>query len=222
MNATVDYFFTIASPWAYLGLDPLIELTTRHEAEVSPHVILILPENGAIPLNDRPVARRDYIRLDLQRWAKIRGKAIVLRDRPTLRNANDAALFVVAGIIEGCDWRRLCGALQRGYWEECADIGDAAVRCRIAQAEGIDGDRLVALETTSLVTERFAEDRELARTRGVFGSPTYSVDGQLYWGQDNLPFVDRHLSGDPLVPFLQSASDGGTTTARSASAPQFT
>ncbi|MEO5613481.1 MAG: DsbA family protein [Cypionkella sp.] len=39
----------------------------------------------------------------------------------------------------------------------------------------------------------------MARKAGVFGLPTYLVDGELFWGQDSLPFLDNHLNGVKLI-----------------------
>jgi 2-hydroxychromene-2-carboxylate isomerase len=40
---------------------------------------------------------------------------------------------------------------------------------------------------------------ETARGAGVFGLPTFRYDGELYWGQDSLPFLERHMKGEKLI-----------------------
>ncbi|MNL89642.1 DSBA-like thioredoxin domain protein [compost metagenome] len=46
------------------------------------------------------------------------------------------------------------------------------------------------------VQQKWAADRVHAREKGVFGFPTFILEDELYWGQDNLPFLERHLKGD--------------------------
>ncbi|MEO8386823.1 DsbA family protein, partial [Polaromonas sp.] len=44
------------------------------------------------------------------------------------------------------------------------------------------------------VQERYEANTQQAIDAGVFGAPSYVIDGELFWGQDRLDFVERKLA----------------------------
>lgn len=196
MAKQIDYFFSIGSPWSYIGLDPFVEIAQRHDAVVTPYLTTIIEENGGIFGRNRPEVRRAYSNRDLQRWARARGRQLWLDDRPQLADPAPAALLVNATYLDGQDWVGLTRALQKAFWADGADIGDAAVSAKVAGAAGFDSARLLQRTQDEDVAAKSVTDRNHARESGVFGFPTYAYDGEIYWGQDSLPFLQRHLSGD--------------------------
>ena len=67
MAKVIDYFFSISSPWAFIGLKPFAELAERMGAEVRPYLTTVVEENGGIYSRNRPDARRLYWLKDLER-----------------------------------------------------------------------------------------------------------------------------------------------------------
>lgn len=199
MTKTIDYFFGIGSPWAFIGLEPFTALAARFGAEIRPYVIPLVEENGAIFSRNRPEPRRAYWFKDLKRWAALRGKTLELDNRTGLSDPTPAGLTVIAATLEGEDWVSLTAALQEAFWSRAEDIGNAEVRKAIADAAGFDGAALETRAQQSDVQERWRSNYELAKTAGVFGFPTFRYDGELYWGQDSLPFLERHLNGEKLI-----------------------
>ncbi|OJY78611.1 MULTISPECIES: DsbA family protein [unclassified Rhizobium] len=199
MTKTIDYFFGIGSPWAYIGLDAFVEVAARSGAEIRPYLIPLIVENGAIYSRDRPDARRAYGLKDLLRWAALRGKQLDFTNRSALCDPTPAGFLVLAAQLEGQDWVALARALQHAFWGTASDIGNADVRKAIADAAGFDGAALEARAAGSDISELWGSNREVAKEAGVFGLPTFRYEGELYWGQDSLPFLERHLSGEKLV-----------------------
>lgn len=89
--------------------------------------------------------------------------------------------------------------MQAPYWSRKADIGDSAVRRPIIEAAGFDADALEARAAQDDVAALWQSNREVAKEAGVFGLPTFRYQGELYWGQDSLPFLERHLEGARLI-----------------------
>ena len=58
MTKTIDYFFSIGSPWAFIGLEPFAALAGEYGVTIRPHVIPLVEENGGIYSRNRPPARR--------------------------------------------------------------------------------------------------------------------------------------------------------------------
>lgn len=199
MAKTIDYFYSISSPWAFIGFKPFAELAERMGAEIRPHLTSVVEENGGIYSRNRPEARRLYWLKDLQRWARVRGCALQMDGRASLSDATPASFMVIAAILDGKDWMPLTLALQEAFWARAEDIGNPEVRKAIANAAGFDGAQLLSREGDEDVQTRWKEDRTNAIESGVFGFPTFLVDGELYWGQDNLPFLEQHLKTGKAV-----------------------
>lgn len=198
MTKIVEYFFSIGSPWSFIGLDAFLDLARKNDVEIKPFLTTVVEENGGIFSRNRPEARRAYWTRDLKRWAKVRGKELLLESRPALGDPAPASLSVIAAYLDGHDWVALARALQAAFWVRGEDIGKPEVRKAIADAAGFDGAGLLRREAEEDVKAKWAGDRDHAIKRGVFGFPTFVYDGETYWGQDNLPFLERHFGGDRL------------------------
>ncbi|PZM15481.1 2-hydroxychromene-2-carboxylate isomerase [Rhizobium tubonense] len=198
MTKIVEYFFSIGSPWSFIGLDAFLDLARKNDVEIKPFLTTVVEENGGIFSRNRPEARRAYWTRDLKRWAKVRGKELLLESRPALGDPAPASLSVIAAYLDGHDWVALTRALQAAFWVRGEDIGKPEVRKAIADAAGFDGAGLLRREAEEDVKAKWAGDRDHAIKRGVFGFPTFVYDGEIYWGQDNLPFLERHFGGDRL------------------------
>lgn len=199
MTKHIDYFFGLGSPWAYLGVDAFAALAARHGLTVEPHVIGLIEENGGIYSKNRPEQRRAYWMQDLKRWAHRLGKPLSFDGRANLSDPSPAARLILAAWLEGQDWLALASAFHTAFWGEGKDIGNAAVRQAVADAAGFDGAALQARAGADDVSARLKASHDLAVQAGVFGIPTWRVDGELFWGQDSLSFLDAHLNGEKLT-----------------------
>ena len=195
VTKVIDYFFSIGSPWAFIGLEPFTQLAQKTGAEVRPYLTTVVEENGGIYSRNRPEARRNYWQRDLKRWARFRGKELQMDIRAGAGDPVPASFMVIAAYLDGKDWVRLTGVLQEAFWSRAADIGNAEVRRALADAAGFDGAALVKREADADVQSKWTADRDFAVKSGVFGFPTFLYDGEVYWGQDNLHFLESHLTG---------------------------
>lgn len=199
MTKTIDYFFSIGSPWAYIGLEPFAALASAHGATIRPHVIPLIEDNGGIYSRNRPEARRAYWTKDLKRWAALRDKVLNFDNRGALSDPAPAGLMVIAAIEAGQDWLKLTKALQEAFWGRGVDIGNTEIRRAIANAAGFDAAALDKLAQSETIEAIRTSSYETAKAAGVFGLPTFRYEDELYWGQDSLPFLEGHLKGDKLV-----------------------
>jgi 2-hydroxychromene-2-carboxylate isomerase len=74
------------------------------------------------------------------------------------------------------------------------DTSNPAVRISIANENGLPGQELQREETSPPVQALYKTYSEEAERLGVFGAPTYVLDGERFWGQDRLDFLDRALA----------------------------
>ena len=111
------------------------------------------------------------------------------------------ALGSVPGRPDGCGGKRDGGrlALQEAFWVRREDIGKADIRQAIATAAGFDAVALDEHGKSDAVAVLQKASFEAATAAGVFGVPTHRYQDELYWGQDSLPFLERHLRGEKLA-----------------------
>lgn len=194
----VDYFFSLASPWAYLGSARAEAIAARHGAELRPWPVdfsLIFPESGGLPLAKRAPQRQAYRLMELRRWRDFPGVPLVLQ--PRAFPMDEARIAAACTALRERHGAARCLALShrimRSLWAEDRDPTDAGTFAALAAECGEDGPALLAAAPRFL--DRRAADSRDALARGVFGAPSFvTEDGEIFWGQDRLDFLDRKLA----------------------------
>src|SRR3712207_5131122 len=98
MSRSIDYYLSIASPWAYIGHKPFMDIARRHGLSVNHKPVFlgrVFAETGGLPVNQRHPARQRYRLVDLQRWREKRGLAFNLKPKHWPFDATLADRFVV-------------------------------------------------------------------------------------------------------------------------------
>ena len=108
--------------------------------------------------------------------------------------------MVIAAQERGLDAPLLSHALLRALWAEERNTADPQVRIAIANENGLPGEELQAAETSEPVQRLYRQYSEEAEKVGVFGAPTYVLNGERLWGQDRLDFLDRALNSVTARP----------------------
>jgi 2-hydroxychromene-2-carboxylate isomerase len=189
-------FYGISSPWAYLGTPRLWAVAAKHGARLVLRPIRVIEANGGIPLRTRAQARQDYHTLELARWRDHLGMPLNLTPRfYPCRTIETAAQAVIAVQEAGLDAPAFSFAVQRALWAEERDIADLATLQEIARAT-VGEAGAATIRDPALPRHVAAWNANLAEAeaRGIFGTPTYVVRDELFWGQDRLDFVDRALA----------------------------
>ncbi|HSD41894.1 MAG TPA: 2-hydroxychromene-2-carboxylate isomerase [Burkholderiales bacterium] len=199
MSRSVDYYFSIASPWSYLGHGRFMELTAKHgvPANVKPvDYGRIFPVSGGLPLKQRAPQRQAYRLVELARWRDFLGLPLTLEPKFFPFPADAAARAVIAADIEKgpAAAMRLAYALMRGCWVEDRNVGDADTVRAIVIEQDIDPAALGEVAVAADAQAKYELYTEEAIARGVFGAPSYVVGDEIFWGQDRLDFLDRRLA----------------------------
>jgi 2-hydroxychromene-2-carboxylate isomerase len=195
-------YYSLSSPWAYFGGPKLQDVVRRHRVKLvlKPYDFQeVVPRTGGVPLRTRPEPRRTYHAQELDRWRQYLGMPLNLvpkhypQDGKPAGWNKPAGWMVIAAQERGLDAPLLSHALLRALWAEERDTSDPSVRMTVANENGLPGAELVAAETSAPVQTLYKAYSEEAERLGVFGAPTYVLNGARYWGQDRLDFVDRAL-----------------------------
>jgi len=196
-------YYSLSSPWAYLGGPKLQDVVRRHRVKLvlKPFDFQeVVPRTGGVPLRTRPEPRRTYHALELDRWRRYLGMPLELTPKHYPQDGKPAGWnkppgwMVIAAQERGLDAPLLSHALLRALWAEERNTADAKVRIAIANENGLPGEELQAAETSEAVQRLYQRYSEEAEKLGVFGAPTYVLDGERFWGQDRLDFLDRALN----------------------------
>ncbi len=197
MTKHVDYYFTPVSPWAFLGHARFMKLLRDAGASVSVRPVdfgAIFPASGGLPLAKRAPQRQAYRLVELKRFSD--ALQVPLNPQPAFFPvpADPAALLIVAaseheGEAAALD---LAGRFGTAVWVEQRNIGDEATRRAIVAEAGLP-DELLARAALPEIAQRYAAHTQQALDAGVFGAPSYVIDGEIFWGQDRLDFVARRL-----------------------------
>ncbi|HEV2605951.1 MAG TPA: 2-hydroxychromene-2-carboxylate isomerase [Microvirga sp.] len=197
MPRPVDYYFSLVSPWAYLGHAPFMAIATRHDLVVNYKPVFlgrVFAETGGLPLPQRHPARQRYRLVELQRWRDRRGLNFNIHPKhwPFDVNLADRFVIAVASLHQDPDpfLRRAFAAV----WEEDRNLADPAVLSRIAEEVGLDSTTLMERALGTTTEAIYALNLENAVAGDVFGSPAYVLDGEVFWGQDRLDLLDDALS----------------------------
>lgn len=198
MGKTIGYFFTPQSPWAYLGHERLVALAKAHGARIGIKPIDLgkaFSVSGGLPLAKRAPQRQSYRLLELARWAAHLNLPLHVQPKFFPVPPEQAAKMIIAARTSLGEEVSLAvaGAIMRALWAEEKNIGDEATLVQVADLCGLDGRMLVKSAATSGVQEQYDKNTDEAIAANVFGSPWYVVDGEPFWGQDRLDFVERAL-----------------------------
>jgi 2-hydroxychromene-2-carboxylate isomerase len=197
MSRRVDVYFTLLSPWAHLGHAPFLEIAGRHGVDIAwrPMPLMSLfADTGGVPLMKRPIQRRNYRDLELMRWAEKRGRPLKLRPAHWPFDASLADRAVIALVAAGEDPAGYIAASFRAAWEEDRDMASRAVIADLLTAEGFDAGATLAGAEEPSAEDAYGQNYAAAMEVGVFGSPAYVLDGEVFWGQDRLDLLDDALA----------------------------
>jgi 2-hydroxychromene-2-carboxylate isomerase len=198
MSKTIHYFFAPQSPYVYLGHERLLKLAAQYGAMIEPKpfdIGAVFAESGGLPLAKRAPQRQTYRLQELERWSRHLGLPMNLQPKFFPVDQAPASLLLVAARDQGgADQAlELAGAIMRAVWVEDRNIADAATLEELAGDAGYDGAALLAASRTPETQQKYEGFTKEALDAGVFGAPWYVVDGQGFWGQDRLDFVERLL-----------------------------
>jgi len=194
-----EYYFAPQSPWAYLGHARLVGMARRYDARIELKPIdlaKVFSVSGGLPLPKRPPQRQAYRLVELQRWRDHLQLPLNLLPKFAPTSGDPAAgLIVAAKFAHGTDAAlALTGRIMRAFWAEEQNIADADTLIALANLAGHDGAALWKSSQTATVQNEYEQYTGDAIAASVFGSPWYIVDGESFWGQDRLDFVERALA----------------------------
>lgn len=197
MSVTIEYYLDFSSPYSYLAEHRLRKLARSQglDIEYKPFLLgVIFAEQGHSPAPPGS-PKRAYAWRDIDRSAAMLGLPY-RRPEPFPFNSMIASRMFYAleesPLRERCgDWVRMVFHTSFADGRDCSDPNELI---RIADAMGLDGRGLLEASQEQPIKDRLRAATDEARTRGVFGSPTFFLNGEMFWGTDRIDHIEWRLS----------------------------
>jgi len=200
MPLTIDYYLAPQSPWAYLGHARLARMAADAGAVIRVLPIdlggQVFPVSGGLPLGQRAPQRQAYRLVELARWRDHLQLPLTVKPKYFPVAGDDSAHLIIA--VQQADGdaaaMQLAGAVLKAVWAQERNVADAATRLELLAECGLPAQRAQDAQAPQVQTiyQRYTQQ---AIEAAVFGAPSYVIDGEVFWGQDRLDFVQRRLRG---------------------------
>jgi 2-hydroxychromene-2-carboxylate isomerase len=197
MPRPIAYYFSLLSPWAYIGHRLFMDIAARRDLAVSykPVVLTeVFAATGGLPLVKRHAARQRYRMVELQRWRDKRGLNFTLKPAFWPFDVALADRFVIAATVKGLDPGAFLASAFAAVWEGQRNLAEEATVLDIAASARLPATDLLALARAETTAAIYAQNTSEAIADGAFGSPCFVLDGEVFWGQDRLELLDDALA----------------------------
>lgn len=191
MPRQIDFYFDFVSPYSYLATTqfPRLRADTGAEIVYTPFRILELMKLvGNRPTTVECKNKGTYAGADIRRWAA--RYRVPYKRNPHLRNFDHDLLRRAALVaIEQGHGDTYVRSVYRAIWAEEANLAERSTLVVVLDNAGLEGQALLTAADEPRYGELLAKSTEAAAQRGVFGSPTFFVGDQMFFGNDRLDFL---------------------------------
>lgn len=195
MSRQIEFVFDFLSPYSYLATTQLPRLRAETGAGIvyTPFRILELMKLvGNRPTTVECKNKGAYAGADIQRWAARYG--VPFKRNPHLRGFDHDLLrrAALAAIQQGRG-EAYVATVYGALWAGDADLSQRPIFRAVLDQAGLDGEALLETAGEARIGALLDKATEVAAQRGVFGSPTFFVGDQMFFGNDRLDFVVEAL-----------------------------
>ena len=189
------FYYDVVCPYAYLASLRVEALAERTGAvlEWCPVLLGGLYRNhqtADVPANDWATPKVAIGAADLIREAQANGAPFNHNHRHPQRSVSAMRLITAA---QGTARVALSKALYTAYWVDGKDINDEALLNDLGQTHGVS----LSAARSQPIKDALRNTTADASDRGVFGVPSFELNGRLWWGQDRMHLVEQALGGSP-------------------------
>ncbi|MCX7164962.1 MAG: 2-hydroxychromene-2-carboxylate isomerase [Rhodocyclales bacterium] len=197
-DASVQFLFDFGSPNAYLCHKVIPSIETRTGVRFA-YVPILLGGLFKLANNRSPVEafagipnKLAYDRLEMQRFVNGHGLASFMRNPHFPVNTLQIMRGAVAAQQLDC-FERYVDAMFSAMWERGLKMDDPATIAAVLAEDGLDAERLMSAAQEPAVKAELMANTQAAHDRGAFGSPTFFVGDQMFFGKDRLREVEEEI-----------------------------
>ena len=194
--AKAAFYFDYRSPYSYLAVTQLTDV------DLSLHpfdIVDVMQRVGNTPTTVTCKAKGAYANRDIQRWAARYG--VRFARNPDMRSIDARRLLrATLAIPDGPERRKAVEVIYRAMWGVPAPLGTPAEIAAVLAAAGVAGaEALVDRMDDPALDQQLDAASSAAADLGIFGSPTFIVDGEMFFGNDRLDFLRDALNASQVA-----------------------
>lgn len=197
MAKQVEYFFAPVSGYAYLGHAAFLKIAQKAGAEVilRPfNIMALFSSQGTVPPPKQGNKRLSYRQEDMARWAARLDLPLNVKPAHWPADPGPSSRVILAAEAMGHDAGAVADAFFHGIWSEDRNLADSAHLAEMLDRLGLPANDILAQADTAGIGAAYEANTARADALGVFGSPTFVIEGVRYYGQDRLDFVAEALT----------------------------
>jgi 2-hydroxychromene-2-carboxylate isomerase len=194
----IDFWFTMGSTYSYLSVMRLdaVERASGVRFNWRPfHLLTILQEMNHVPFANKP-AKCTYMWRDIQRRAAMYGIPVSVPVPYPAKQSIVANLIAIVGMRQGWGTAFVRTAYRR-WFQLAQETGSEPNVSESLHEIGQDPQQILALANEPEVKASLTNETDIARDLGIFGSPTFAIGREIFWGDDRL---------DDAISWLKRAS----------------
>jgi 2-hydroxychromene-2-carboxylate isomerase len=207
----VQFLFDFGSPNAYLAAKVIPEVEKRIGVSFE-YVPVLLGGIYKLTGNSSPADylkgirnKREYMEVETARFIRRHGITTFRKNPFFPVNTLQLMRGAVAAQAEGMFWQYFY-AVYRHMWEEPKKMDDPGVMMAALRSSSIDVERIAAKAQEPAVKQRLVQLTENAVARGAFGSPTFFVNDEMFFGKDQLRDVEEEILAQTSMAPARAAS----------------
>ena len=182
------------SPWAYFGAPRFYELQKKYSFKINHlplDIIKLFLLSGGVPLSKRAEQRKSYRIMELKRWHKKLNLPINFSPKYFPPSDVSRASSMILSLTDPEKQNYLSFSLLKYVWVEEKDVGDENNLREACNNLDIKFEKLMRKSDEKL--KLYYSLAEKAASLNIFGSPTYVIDGAIFWGQDRLDLLEEYI-----------------------------
>jgi len=184
----IEFWFSIGSTYTYLSVTRLKEVGQKFEVNVSWQpfsVRKIMLEMDNVPFPPTKQVKADYMWRDIERRAQGYGFEAKVPAPYPLKEFDLANKIAVIGMQEGWCSDYVIATYRRWFVAGLEPGSEPNVSESLREIDQ-DPERVLELAADETIAKAYLSQTEQAQSKNIFGSPSFIVDGELFWGDDRL------------------------------------
>jgi len=193
----IEFWYSIGSTYTYLSTQRLGQIESQNEVkfEWMPFSVrsrMIEMENVPF-MAEKKRDKIDYMWRDVQRRANFYGFDAKIPAPYPLKEFDLANKVAIMGKDQG--WIKEYTVLTYKKWFlEHLEPGSEPNRSSTLEEIGLDAKNIIKQAQADDIEQKYLKNTEMAKNKGIFGSPTFIVENEVFWGDDRCEDAIKWLS----------------------------
>ena len=201
MKQNVIFYMVAASPWSYFSFPRLTSIINSYNININIKPIdlfKIFKEQGIKLVSERPKAIQINRINELKRWKKFLNIDMNIEPKFFPVNPLQSSKLILAASINELEEKKpktfkLSKRLAEAVWVKDEDIANEDTLVSIANDCGFNGIQLYSESNEKKIISLLEKNTSEALEKNIFGVPSFIYDNEIYWGQDRIDFLERHI-----------------------------